>query len=359
MKLVANIQLKPTAEQAQHLRRTLRKCNEACNWISKTGRAEGTVKQYHLHKLVYVRVRKEFSLPAQMAVRCIAKVADAYKCGNPNTVRKFSHRSAQPYDDRILRFKGDDAVSIRLLDEREVIPFVCGDRQRKLLENRKGESDLMFVGGKWYISCVCDIPDPEKIKTDEVIGIDLGIVNLAFDSDGERHSGSDVKVKNQTYNHRRKNLQKKRTRAAKRKLRQLSGKQKRYQKDVNHRISKNIVDKAKRTCRAISLENLKGIRGRVTARRRQRSTLHNWSFAQLRTYIEYKAVLAGVQVIVVDPRNTSRQCPECGHVEKSNRKTQSEFLCVSCGLAGLADHIAARNIRARAVVNQPMVAGAA
>ncbi|MER3402668.1 MAG: transposase, partial [Armatimonadota bacterium] len=77
---------------------------------------------------------------------------------------------------------------------------------------------------------------------------------------------------------------------------------------------------------------------------------------QLRSFIEYKARLAGVPVVIVDPRNTSRTCPACGHVAKANRPTQAEFRCVECGFAGPADAIAAENIR-RAVVMRPYAVG--
>jgi IS605 OrfB family transposase len=125
-------------------------------------------------------------------------------------------------------------------------------------------------------------------------------------------------------------------------------------RNINHRTSKEIVRKAQDTRRGISLEDLKGIRARVTARKSQRRTVHSWSFAQLRQFIEYKAKLYGVPTRVVDPRNTSRTCPECGHVDKHNRPTRDRFTCVSCSFAGEADTVAAENIR-RAAVNQPDV----
>ena len=103
------------------------------------------------------------------------------------------------------------------------------------------------------------------------------------------------------------------------------------------------------------IEELKGICSRVRARKPQRATLHSWSFAQLRSFIEYKAKRAGVRVVLVDPRNTSRTCPCCGHCAKENRLDQARFKCQRCGLAGLADLIAAVNIRVRgwAVVSRP------
>ena len=96
------------------------------------------------------------------------------------------------------------------------------------------------------------------------------------------------------------------------------------------------------------------IRDRVTVRKAQRATLHSWSFFQLRSFLTYKAALAGVALVAVDPRNTSRTCPECGNIDKSNRRSQAEFVCTGCGFAANADHVGARNIASRAKVIAPI-----
>ena len=128
-----------------------------------------------------------------------------------------------------------------------------------------------------------------------------------------------------------------------------------FQKQENHRISKQIVAKAKTLGLGIAVEDLRGIRSRVekTVRRKQRSRLSNWSFFQLRTFLTYKAKLAGIPIVAVDPRNTSRTCSVCGHCEEANRKTQDQFLCLFCGHSDNADHNAAINIAARGAVNHP------
>src|SRR5439155_18037838 len=146
----------------------------------------------------------------------------------------------------------------------------------------------------------------------------------------------------------RRNLQRKRTRAATRKLHKLSGKQARFQRNTNHIISKRLVQKAKDTERGIALENLTGIRPRTTVSHPQRSKHANWAFYQLRSFIQYKAAVAGVAIALVDPRNTSRQCSECGYIDKANRQSQSLFLCGQCQYSALADYNAALNLRLRA-----------
>jgi putative transposase len=136
-------------------------------------------------------------------------------------------------------------------------------------------------------------------------------------------------------------------------LRHRRRREARFGANGNHTISKRIVAVAQGTARGIALEELQGIRRRVSARKPRRATLHGWSFFQLRQFVTYKARLAGVPVALVDPRNTSRTCPACGHSAKENRPDQPHFLGVSCGLAGLPDHFAAVEISRRTSVNAP------
>lgn len=353
MKLTVQLKLLPTPEQADALKRTLETANAACDYISRVAFSTQTFRQFALHKLVYQNVRETFGLSAQLTVRCIAKVADAYKLDR-KVRRSFRPYGAVAYDDRILSFAMlDSLVSIWTLDGRQTIPFVCGERQRTLLATRQGESKMLYHRGNWYLLVTCDGEEAEPQDVDGVLGIDLGVANIATDSDGTTYSGK--VIKNVRYRHRRlrSKLQKLGTLGSHRRLRKLAGQERRFAKHVNHCLSKRIVAKAECTKRAIALEDLTHIRTRMKARRSQRATLHSWAFAQLKAFIVYKAALKGVPVHLVDPRNTSRTCPTCGHCAKGNRKTQASFVCTSCGFAGPADVIAAGNIARRAAVNRP------
>lgn len=361
VKLIAQLKLLPTPEQADALLRTLETTNAACNAISQIAWDTQTFGKFDVQQICYAAVREQFGLAAQVTIRALAKVADAYKL-DKRTQRTFRPHGAIAFDDRILSYAiPDSSVSIWTLDGRQRIPFVCGTRQRDLLATRHGETDLVFVRGAWYLfaGCAVDAPDPQAV--DDVIGIDLGITNIATDSDGTIHSGRTVKHVRYRQRRLRNRLQQKGTLAAKRRLRKLAGQEYRFAKDVNHTISKRIVREAQRTTRAIALENLKGIRMRARARKSQRTVLHSWSFFQLQAFIVYKALQCGIPVVWVDPRNTSRTCPACGHVAKANRATQARFTCVQCGCAGHADTIAAGNIRVlgRAAVMQPYVSESA
>jgi IS605 OrfB family transposase len=358
MQLTAKVKLVPTLEQADALKHTLETANAACNYISERAWEERTFRQYSLHKLVYHAVRERFGLSSQMTVRCISKVADAYKLGR-KTQRTFSETGAIAYDSRILSWKKEEeqAVSIWTMDGRQTIPFVCGDRQRKLLQHQQGESDLALIDGAFYLLAACEVESPEQFEVKAALGVNLGTVTIATDSDGEIYSGTQVNNLRRRHAKLRARLQQKGTKSAKRLLKKRRRKERRFGQDVNHVISKRIVEKAEGTGRAIGLEELSGIRERTTVQKSQRRQQHSWSFHDLRQKIEYKAVLAGVPVIPVDPKNTSRTCPVCGCVDKRNRSTQSTFCCIRCGFSGHADTIAAVNIGRRAVVNQPDAAG--
>ena len=171
----------------------------------------------------------------------------------------------------------------------------------------------------------------------DYLGCDLGVVNLLTDSEGQRFGGREVEEKRRIAAHRRARLQAKQSRAGRRKLRWLAGKQARYQRDVNHQISKAVVSKALRHSCGIALEKLRGIRERITAHCRQRARLANWAFGQLRLFLSYKAARAGIPVQLVDPAHTSQTCPACGHTERGNRRSRGGFCCRLCGHAGLAD----------------------
>lgn len=355
MKLVANLKLLPTPEQHAALLETLQAANRACTWLAKEAWEHQTFGQFALHKLTYARCRAQFGLAAQMAVRCIAKVADAYKL-DKKTRRRFRRYAAQPYDDRIFRLRSDTELSLWTTGGRETIAYQCGPRQRALLAFRKGEVDLMYVRGVFYLAVVCNVLDPEELGMEHLLGVDFGIVNLAVDSDGTVYSGEPIDRRRARLHQRREELQRKPTRAARRKLRQLSGKQARFQANTNHTIAKRLVETAQRSAAGIALEELTGIRQRVQARRQQRPRHANWGFAQLRQYVTYKARRAGVPVILVDPRHTSQQCNHCGHIAQANRPTQERFSCQACGYTTAADFNAAQNLKNRAAVNRRMVA---
>jgi putative transposase len=352
VKLVVQVKLRPTADQAESLRATMRRANEACDWLSGKAWENKVFRQFALHNLTYSAARSAFpDLSSQMIVRATAKVADAYKLDR-KTRRSFRPLGSIAYDARILSWKSD-AANLWTLSGRQVIPFVCGEHQQALLSFERGETDLVLRDSKFYLFVTVDVPDTEEKKILGWLGVDVGIVNIATASDGQNFSGSSLNALRRRAVKLRQRLQSKGTKSAKRLLRKRRMKESRFSSHVNHVISKQIVATAERTALGIALENLEGIRSRVRASRSQRRVLHSWAFADLQAKIGYKAKRAGIPVCYVDPRNTSRECRVCGHTEKANRKTRDAFACLSCGHTADADVNAARVIARRAEVIRP------
>ena len=353
MRLSFAINLCPTEEQAVALKQTLERCNKAATWVAKQAFQSKTFGTYAIHKKWYLEIRYKFGLSAQQTVLTISKVADAFMVSKAKAP-SFRPLGAQAFDARNLSFKIGDIASIETLNGRVKVPYILGEHQKKYWPYRVGESDLLFMKGKWFLVCGAEIGDTETITPTDILGIDLGIVKIAMDSDGHSFSGKAIDTSREWQAKRKSVLQQVNTPSAKRRMKKLSGQQSRFQKHTNHCISKQIVEKAKDTNSAIALEDLKGIRKGVTVRKSQRSRLHNWGFYQLRQFIAYKAKRNGIPVIFVNPRGTSHDCPRCKHNEKANRKSQSDFSCVVCGYSNNADLVGAMNIRARAAVTLPM-----
>jgi len=362
LKLTAQVKLVVTPDQSDALKRTMIAANAVCDSLSAWVWDNQVFGQFPLHKGQYAAQRASSGLTAQVIVRCIGKVADSYKL-DKRTQRTFQPTGAIAFDDRILKWYVDKGqVSIWSVDGRIKLPFVCGAYQRGLLAFRQGEADLAFVNGNFYLMATISIPDPLLVETNGVLGIDLGIAELATDSEGHSYSGAAVKALRRSTRAHRGGLQKCGTKRARRTLKKMRLKASRFSKHVNHVISKQLVQSALFSRKALALENLKNIRERANGfNREMRWQMGNWAFDQLKGFIAYKAKKAGVAVYFVDPRNTSRTCSECGHCNKANRKSQSQFLCLQCGFQTNADmnasvNISRKGLEARANVRTPKVA---
>ncbi|WP_327579563.1 MULTISPECIES: RNA-guided endonuclease InsQ/TnpB family protein [unclassified Streptomyces] len=368
MKIVVQLKLMPEAEQAAALRSTLRTVNDLACWVSQVAFAHGVPREYELRKHTYPHLKAE-GLGAQAAQHVIKKVRDAYttlhaniragNLGKPKSRRRvkaeskpiaFRPEAAQPYDDRCLSWQYDQhTVSIWTMAGRiKNVSFVCAaDALKTLRDYRKGESDLIERDGVFYLIATCDVPEAEAYEPDGFIGVDLGIVNIATTSTGYQAAGRGLGRYRKRQLTLRAKLQKKRTKSAKRRLKERSRREQRHVKNTNHIIAKTIVTEAERTSAGISLEELKGIRQRVRLRKPQRVQLHSWAFAQLGDFIVYKAKRAGVPLVYVDPAYTSQMCSQCRHIDKRNRVDQGLFICRGCGVVAHADRNASHNIAQR------------
>ena len=332
--------------------------NAAASWIASVCWDERITNTNTAHHRVYGETRTRFGLGAQLAVCARAKAMEAIKAiktqekqrrghqrknrppPKPATYPQFGPRGSVRYDARTYR-------------------LLWGKRQHEMLVDPQweiGGADLVWRRGVYYLYVTQSTEAPSITETPDAIGVDLGIVNVATDSTGERFTGARVReVRNRSVK-RRAALQRVGTRSAQRRLKQMSGREQRFMKDVNHTISTALVKKAVVSRKALALEDLTGIRDRTMVRREDRDARHSWAFNQLRTYIAYKAAWAGVQVRFVDPAYTSQTCSQCGHGERANRQSQASFQCRQCGCCLNADINAATNISLAEPVKRPIVA---
>ncbi|MFH8738399.1 RNA-guided endonuclease InsQ/TnpB family protein [Streptomyces sp. NPDC017964] len=370
MKLVVRVKLLPTPVQAAALEATLHACNQAATWAAGVAFEENARRPLELRKHTYAEIRARWGLGAQAAQHAIKKTCDAYttlkanlrngRYGQPGTKRHarasgkpvvFRPQAAQPYDDRMLSWQHQArTVSIWTTAGRlKGVRFTGQAEQVEVLAaHRRGESDLVCQGGKWFLIATCEIAEAApNTHPAGFLGVDLGIVNIAATSDGERHCGRRINRKREQDRKLRSKLQQKQTKSARRRAKKYAGKEARRNKDINHKISKRIVAEAERTGRGIALETLTGIRERARLRKPQRVKIHSWPFAQLGSFIAYKAKRAGVPVVHVDPAYTSQECSQCRHTARGNRPSQAVFSCRVCGFVEHADHNASHNIAHR------------
>src|SRR6266567_5377321 len=319
--------------------------NEAANYVASIALAEKSANKFELQKLVYGELRTTYKLPAQLAIRAISKASEAYK-RDKSIQPHFKPEGSLVYDSRVMSFKGLNTVSLLTLSGRVLVPFRVGGYQEARLNAIKGQADLLYRNGVFYLAVTLDVPTPPLEEMTDTLGIDLGIINLATDSEGETFSGEAVEKNRKRHHALRQRLQKHGTKSAKKHLKKLSGREARFKRNTNHVISKRIVQKAQANQQAIAIEELRHIRTRTerTVRRSQRSKHSSWAFFQLRFFLSYKAALAGIPLHTVNPRYTSRTCSQCGCCEKANRKSQAEFECKRCGFRCNADINAALNI---------------
>ena len=378
MKQVAKVRILPTEAEAAALDATIRACNSAASWLSARMHGERVYRKHEAQKRFYAELRQRFGLSAQPAIRVIGKVADAYttlraniaagNCGAPGSRRRaktvatpiqFRDVAAQPFDARCLSWQIPDVIGGR---EATVsiwsvhgrlgnVRVLAAPADLALLRTRPiGETDLIYRDGNWFLYATIEAPEaPLAEPANGFLGVDMGIVNIATTSIGRRASGARLNSYRKRQARLRKRLQAKKTSSARRLLKKRGRKEARFAADINHQISKRIVAEAERTGCGIAVEQLTGIRDRVRLRKPQRATLHSWAFAQLGSFLAYKAKQGGVAFVEVDPAYTSQMCSACGWVDKRNRKSQAVFECGRCDFVGHADHNAAINIASRGV----------
>jgi putative transposase len=336
----------------------MRQFTASFNAVCRVGWEKRIGNAFNLHRLTYYsRKAAQPGLPTNLHIQARQKAAEAVKSAltRAKKGKKVScpHSALCPprYNCRTFRVEWDAAtVSLSTTGGRLIVPFNLPKYAAYAIGLPVAIADLIFRNGKFYLHVVVELPPVEVPDTGPVIGVDLGVNRPAVTSDnrfhGQRHWREIVK---RTFRLRRA-LQSNGSKSAKRHLRRLAGRERRFRRDCDHVLSKSILrDLPPGT--TIVVEDLTHIRMRVKARKGEaKRRLHAWSFDQLRGFLEYKAEALGCRVVAVDARYTSQRCSACGHTERGNRKSQSEFWCCQCGHRQNADLNAAKNTRDKQLV---------
>ncbi|AJY75422.1 RNA-guided endonuclease InsQ/TnpB family protein [Paenibacillus beijingensis] len=360
MTITAKIKINPTSEQIELLRNTLHAYRTGCNYVSALVFETKQLAQAKLHNITYERLRSCFSLRSQMAQSVMKTVIARYQSlkSNGHDWTKVQFRKPE-YD---LVWNRDYSLiqglfSINTLGGRVKVPFETKGMEQYFDGTWSfGTAKLVNKYGKFYlhIPMTKEIPTASEHTISQVAGVDMGIhfVAVSYDSQGKSlfFNGRLIKNKRSIYKHMRKQLQQLGTASARRKLKRIGQRENRWMSDVNHQVSKALVERYGANTLFV-VEDLSGVR-QVTERVRVKNRYEtvSWAFYQLRQMIEYKALMAGSRMIAVDPRFTSQTCPKCGHTEKGNRnKKKHTFCCKTCGYQSNDDRIGAMNLQRKGI----------
>ena len=357
MQRVVKLKLHPTPDQHAALLETARQYADCFSEVTRVGWEKRTANGIKLHRETYYPLRDRHpNLPSQLVISARSKACEALKSAFERQRRGKKATQPRPsmgavrYDARTYTYWLDrNEVSLSSVAGRLKMPVHVPVYFRPMVKQAKGlnSADLVYYPQQnaFWLHLVVTLPDPEPTPVDGlVVGVDLGISHIAVSSDNRFFSGKRVKETNNRYFRSRRELQAKGTRSARRKLRKLRRREARFRSDVNHCVSKRLVERLEPGS-TIVLEELTGIWDRAKGKgKKQRRQMAGWSFYDLCQKIEYKAQARSVRVLKVEPAYTSQTCPMCGHVSRSNRKSQSWFCCQQCGYQSNADRVAAINL---------------
>jgi len=355
MNRTVRLLLRPTPEQVTALAETLDQFTAVFNAVCAYGWQQRERNGVRLHQAMYYPLRVTYPhLVSDLHIQARVKATEAVKSALTRLLQgrmvrcPRSKRCPARLNHHTLTVKWAERIAVLSTTQgRQRIAFRIPAYAQKYVGYKVCTADLIQRGDKFWLHVVVDVPAPEARPSGQVIGVDLGLVRPAVTSHNKFFGQRRWRELEARYFRLRRALQAKGTRSARRHIRRLKGKQLRLRRDLDHQLSRQIVNSVAPGS-IIVVEDLKNIRTRVKQRKgKQNRRIHGWSFAQLRAFLTYKAEEKGCVVVGVDPRHTSQTCPRCGCVYRHNRRSQSEFRCRDCGFRLNADLVGARNIAAK------------
>jgi len=312
-----------------------------------------------LHKALYRETRNKYPNFPSALIQCARD--NAIEMLNGNKYKKQTQKrndSSIRFDLRTAKvFLKSGQLQLTTIEGRKKYKLNIPNHFAKYFEWKVKAVTLGVNKKRLKLKVIVEGNLPKQAINQEVLGIDLGINNFAVLSNKTFIKPKHIRNIKRRYAYLRKGLQSLGTRSAKRKLKSLSGRERRFMRDFNHCLSKRIVSM---NYGSFALEGLKGIRngrkGKVFNRMRS-----NWAYFQFRQFLTYKAEDIGKSVVLIDPRYTSQRCSKCGFADKSNRN-KGAFHCTTCSFHNSSDLNASINISQigkilfeQAVVNHPIV----
>jgi IS605 OrfB family transposase len=267
--------------------------------------------------------------------------------------RKKKH-SGLRFDKRTMTLRGEQ-LSLSCIGKRAKIILKIPNYYRSVFDSWKLKGATLTYSAKtkqFWIRLVYETETPPLKTEGTVLGIDRGILQLAVTSEGQFFSNRNIRASQRRYLYNRRTAQAKGTPSARRRLKAMSGKEKRFSRDVNHRVTKQLANLA--GVKTYVLEDLKGIRNKGRGRKFNKR-LGSWPFHQFGFFLNYKAQMLGKEVVYVDAHYTSRKCSCCKTIRKENRK-KSKYHCILCNFQLHADWNAAINIRDNYILSSTLKA---
>ncbi|KZL88901.1 putative transposase DNA-binding domain protein [Clostridium magnum DSM 2767] len=328
---------------------------KALNYISKYIFDNNCLNQKKINADTYYYLRETYDLKSQMAQSCMKTAIARYKTNKSNghdfTLVQFKNLEYDLVWNRDYSLN-KNIFSINSLQGRLKIPYEAKGMEKYFDGSYNfGTAKLVYKYNKYFlhIPMTKDYPQTTPFEINKIVGIDLGINFLAttYDSYGKTvfYNGRHIKAKRGHYKVLRKDLQECGSKSAKRRLKSIGSRENRYVNDINHTITKALIDKYGANTLFV-LEDLTNVRiatEKVNINNRYVSV--SWSFYQFRQMLEYKAKMNNSMVVAVTPKYTSQVCPKCGHTEKSNRDKKNHiFKCKNCSYQSNDDRIGAINL---------------
>jgi IS605 OrfB family transposase len=322
------------------LKKTVEQYFKAYKFCIETGYNLHTSSKKKIHNVTYKEIRNRYPNIPSALVQTVRDVACENLWAVKLKTKPIPKNKFIRYDTRTFEFrKKDSLVSLSTIEGRQKISIRIPEYFRKYLDWNCKSATVTLRKNQLWLSIIMETKTPEKKQDKTYIGLDRGIKNIAVSSDNKFYNSKKLKKVKGNYQHLKAVLQSKGTRSAKRKLKKLSGKEKRFVRDMNHCLSKEVASK---DFTNFCLEDLK-IRKEKKLGRKFNKLLGSWSFGQFQQFLDYKLEEQSKTLLLVNPCYTSQRCSVCGNIGKSNRQG-SNFKCKNCGFELNADLNAARNI---------------